>query len=159
LFEERKNGSKGQYLSASQIAQLGFCERFVALEARKERDDHPDIKRRRAEGVASHERYFGESVSIAKRQRQARRGTCFVAGRVFEPESNGVATLRRFRNEVLVRSVLGRWLVSAYDRSCPLLVMGWDRAPIWARGWARTTLETVARMVGVRLAKDATEVR
>jgi hypothetical protein len=117
-------------LSASQIAELGFCERFVVLSRRHGRQDPPDISAARRRGDRAHETFYAESVAIARGQRSTR--PCFLAESVFPPHATELIVFRRVRDEVLARSETGRRCIERYYVASPDLSRAWDAAPAWA---------------------------
>jgi hypothetical protein len=106
------------YLSASQLAQLGYCERQVVFDAEFGRRTTEPQRKAQARGLRAHAEFFEESQRLAVAS--ARKGRCMVATLVLG-ECNETRTLRAFRDQVLRRSVAGRWMVRLYYRRSP----GW----------------------------------
>jgi hypothetical protein len=148
--DSRRFHRNGAYLSASEIAELGFCERFVVLSARHGRQDPPDINAARHRGDGAHEAFYAESVAIARRQRAQR--PCFLANSVYPDGAAELTTLRRVRDEFLRRSILGRWCVDWYYRASPRLSARWEHAPRWACSAARRGVGLVAAMAALAFA-------
>jgi hypothetical protein len=139
-------------ISASEIAELGFCERFVVLTARHgRRHDPPDVSAARERGNRAHEEFFNESVAIANGQRTPSKRPCFMEMRVFEPNAHELVILRRMRDELLSRTVLGRWVIALYDKACPWLVNASEHKPAWAIATLRRSLSAVALLASLAL--------
>ena len=99
------------YISASELAQMGYCERKVAFDARHGAQDTPQQLQAKQRGRALHARFYEESQRVA--EASATRGRCFIATLALGdgPETR---QLRAFRDLYLRRSAAGRWLVGRY---------------------------------------------
>lgn len=105
-----------EYVRASDLAQLGTCERLVRYQAvlgRRETAEQVEAVRR---GLNAHEAFYRESLAIAAASQ--RKGKCFVATLTLGTASE-TAALRAFRDLVLRRSNVGRQLIAAYYRMGP----------------------------------------
>jgi hypothetical protein len=129
---------------ASDLAQMGRCERLVVLEAMHgtQRDDVQEMARLR--GIAAHARFetVGRqalAVSGGSVRRQGDR--CFIATLAFG-DAWQTDVLRDFRDAVLRRRRWGRRLVVAYYRHGPRICCVLRRSPTLLRmtrcilGWA-----------------------
>ena len=136
----RRDGSVG----ASELAQMGRCERLVVLESihGAKRSAAQEVARQR--GIAAHVRFEQEGRSAAAADGGATRRPgerCFIATMVFG-DAWQTDALRDFRDAVLRPRPWGRRLVAAYYRAGPRLcgvLLG--RPPLlWMtkciRGWA-----------------------
>ena len=106
----------GRMVSASDLAQMGRCERLVVFEHLYGSRRTAGQQRARARGLAEHEHFYREG--LAARAQAARKGRCFVATCVFG-EAWQTEVLRRFRDEALRPSVWGRQVIRLYYRGAP----------------------------------------
>ena len=105
----------GRMVSASDLAQMGRCERLVVFEhlygsRRTARQRHA-----RARGLVEHEQFYREGLASTQADRK---GRCFIATCVFG-EAWQTEVLRRFRNEALRPRVWGRRVIRLYYRGAP----------------------------------------
>ena len=105
----------GRMVSASDLAQMGRCERLMVFEhlhgsRRTARQQHA-----RARGLVEHEHFYREGLASAQADRK---GRCFIATCVFG-EAWQTQVLRRFRDEALRPSAWGRWVIRLYYRGAP----------------------------------------
>jgi hypothetical protein len=77
---------------------------------------------------------------------------CYVATYVYGPDSSEVATLRRFRDEVLLRSAALALGVDVYYSLSPLALRYFGKLT-WFRFGCKKMLEPVVRAVFKHLAK------
>ena len=98
-------------VSASELAQMGVCERLVLFEHRygPQRSAQQLVAMKR--GDREHRRFFLEGQI-------ERRGRCFIATLVYGAGEE-VTTLRSFRDRVMRPTRLGRALILAYYRTAP----------------------------------------
>ena len=106
----------GQMVSASDLAQMGRCERLVVFEhlygsRRTARQQRASVR-----GVVEHERFYREGLAASAQA--ARKGRCFIATCVFG-EAWQTQVLRRFRDEALRPSAWGRRVIRLYYRGAP----------------------------------------
>ena len=105
----------GRMVSASDLAQMGRCERLVVFEhlygsRRTARQRHAQ-----ARGLVEHEQFYQEGLASAQADRK---GRCFIATCVFG-EAWQTEALRRFRDEALRPCVWGRRVIRLYYRGAP----------------------------------------
>ena len=105
----------GRMVSASDLAQMGRCERLVVFEhlygsRRTARQRHAQ-----ARGLVEHEQFYQEGLASTQADRK---GRCFIATCVFG-EAWQTEVLRRFRDEALRPSVWGRRVIRLYYRGAP----------------------------------------
>ena len=115
----RRDGSVG----ASELAQMGRCERLVVLESIRgaKRSAAQEVARQR--GIAAHVRFEQEGRRAAAADGGATRRPgerCFIATMVFG-DAWQTDALRDFRDAVLRPRPWGRRLVAAYYRAGPRL--------------------------------------
>ena len=111
---------KKTMVSASELAQMGACERFVLFEAkygkRVSRCQQEAIKRGRAE----HAKFFRDGVrSQAGVETSLSQPWCFCASLAWGAEAPETDLLRRFRDRFLRRTAAGRGLIRGYYRMAP----------------------------------------
>lgn len=99
-------------VSATQLAEMGYCEQRMLLAHRLGERTTPTQKRARARGDAAHVRYFAQGMAVKDRR-------CFIATCVFGPDAPETWQLRCYRDAVLLPRWWGRWLVAAYYRAAP----------------------------------------
>ena len=121
-------------VSASDLAQMGRCERLVVFEHLHGSRCTARQQRARARGLVEHEQFFREGLASAQADRK---GRCFIATCVFG-EAWQTEVLRRFRDEALRPSVWGRRVIRLYYRGAPGVCVILRRWP---------TLQVPVRMV------------
>lgn len=104
------------YLSASELARLGYCERQVALDAAFGKASTPAQRDAQRRGRRAHTSFYRESLRIAKASET--KGRCFIAGLTLG-ECDETKALRAFRDLYLRRSAAGRSLIGTYYRAAP----------------------------------------
>lgn len=132
------------FISASELSQMGYCERRVAFDARHGRQDTPGQEAAKERGRQRHEQFYAESQRTA--QASAGKGRCFVATLALG-EGHETRQLRAFRDLVLRRSAAGRWLVGSYYRLSPRLCDWLAKRPR-RLALVRLGLRPLARMAG-----------
>lgn len=116
-----------ELVSASDLAQLGYCERVVHLDWRH------GAKRSQAQVMAqdrgnqAHEQFYRDSLEIARVSQT--KGKCFVATMALG-ECPETSALRAFRDLYLRRSDVGRWCVGVYYRFSPALCRALETRPV-----------------------------
>ncbi|MCU0814810.1 MAG: hypothetical protein MUC32_11145 [Burkholderiaceae bacterium] len=124
--EQGHKARRGAVVSASELAQLGYCERVAFFDWRDGPRRTPDELAAMARGDAAHDRFFRDGLEIARTSRT--KGQCFVATLALG-ECEETRALRAFRDLVLRRSVAGRWCIGAYYRVSPALCRALVRRP------------------------------
>ena len=76
-----------------------------------------------------------------------RGGPCWIATQAYGENAPELAALRRWRDEVLRTTGVGRGLIACYERTSPFLVRWLEHRPR-ARAWVRRRLDTVVRRIG-----------
>lgn len=132
------------YTSASELAQMGYCERKVAFDGRHGPQDTPEQADAKERGRQLHARFYEERQRIVRTS--ATKGRCFIATLALG-DSIETRQLRAFRDLVLRRSAAGRWLVGGYYRFSPALC-NWLAGKPWLLALARAVLRPLARAAG-----------
>lgn len=127
-------------VSASELAQMGRCERLVMFEHRHGSRRTARQQRARARGVVEHERFYREGLAASAQD--ARKGRCFIATCLFG-EDWQTQVLRRFRDVALRPSVWGRRLIWFYYRVAPCICKCLQRWPA-LQGPVRVMLGAIA---------------
>ncbi|GEM_PF-2689012 len=84
--------------------------------------------------------------------------TCFVATAVYQdPMAESVVALRRYRDTMLVRHVMGRVFIAAYDVVGPWLAKGVEMTP-WTRPILKRVLDAIAAPLSRRFPPDTAQV-
>lgn len=117
---------KDKYVSASELARMGYCERQVGFDAKYGPCPTTHQQNAARKGQEAHEQFYQESLRLAKRS--ARRGPCFVATLALG-ESQETLALRQFRDLFLRRSLLGRVFIATYYRYSPKLCQWLQNKP------------------------------
>jgi hypothetical protein len=109
-------------VSASELAQMGACERLVLFEARYGGRTSPCQQEAIERGIAEHDKFFREGVrSRPELQTSLSKPWCFCASLAWGPEARETELLRRFRDQVLRRASAGRWMIKVYYKTAPEL--------------------------------------
>ena len=103
----------GDEVSATELAEMGFCEKRVQLAYMYGEQATPEQRKAMARGQGAHKRYLEEGLAATADRR------CFVATFVFGPDAQETQVLRAYRDAVLLRQRWGRALVAAYYRVAP----------------------------------------
>ena len=114
MAKRKGSRQRGRGVSASELAQMGVCERLVLFEHQRGERHTARQLHDLARGRDAHDRFHRQGQA-----EEARRGRCFVATLVFG-ESSETQALRDFRDQVMRPSVTGRRLIAAYYRMAPV---------------------------------------
>ena len=117
MDKRSRRSDNGRMVSASDLAQMGRCERLVMFEHRHGRRRTARQQRARERGLIEHERFYREGLAASAQA--AREGRCFIATCVFGDEAWQTQVLRQFRDVALRRNVWGRRLIWFYYRLAP----------------------------------------
>ena len=107
---------KDDYVSASELARLGYCEREVAFEAAYGRRTTARQRQAADRGRRAHQDFLQESRRIAKVSE--RKGRCFVATLALG-DCRETTALRQYRDLFLRQSWSGRQFIAVYYRVSP----------------------------------------
>lgn len=113
-----RRSTNGRMISASDLAQMGRCERLVLFEHLYGSRCTARQQRARERGLVEHERFYREGLAASAQA--ARKGRCFIATCVFG-EGWQTQVLRGFRDVALRSNVWGRRLIWSYYRLAPCI--------------------------------------
>ena len=120
--KQEKRTSK--FVSASELAQMGACERYIAFEKRYGKIRSPEQIKAMQRGNNAHDKFHREALTVNPRVRSSLEAKpwCFIASCAFPaPDAPETKTLRAFRDRILRRSQAGRRLIILYYRwSAPM---------------------------------------
>ena len=142
---DKRSRRKDQFVSASELARLGYCERQVVFDAMYGRKTTAEQRQAQARGVRAHAAFYDESQRIAAAS--AKKGKCFIATMVLG-DCQETRHLRAFRDLYLRRSVLGRWVIGAYYAHSPR-ICDWLVGKTTAIRVVRLMLKPIASAAGV----------
>lgn len=134
-------------VSASRLAEMGFCERWVVLEQRHGRPRSRRQQLARKRGVESHARFERQGRLVMRcgtLPTTEPKGRCFVATLAFGEEWQTQA-LRHFRDTVLRRRAWGRSIIYHYCRAGSRICEVLASSPV-ALSCVRWLLGQVARL-------------
>lgn len=132
------------FVSASELAQMAYCERQVAFDAAFGRRATPERQAAQARGLRAHDEFYQESQRIARGS--ARKGQCFVATMALG-DCEQTRALRAFRDLFLRRSRAGRRFIHVYYRISPRLCRWMRNKPRLVR-LCRGPLRALAVLAG-----------
>ena len=111
---------KKNVVSASDLAQMGVCERRIRFEAQYGKRSSRERAETTRRGIREHEKFFQEGVRVnPKLDASVEKRWCFIASATFGPMAPETQTLRQFRDEILRKTVAGRAMVRTYYRVSP----------------------------------------
>jgi hypothetical protein len=134
-------------VSASRLAEMGFCERWVVLEQRHGRPRSRPLQVARERGVERHARFERQgwvAMGTGTVPTTVPKERCFVATLAFG-EGWQTQTLRHFRDAVLRRRSWGRSIVYHYYRAGPRICAVLESSPALL-GCVRWLLGQAARL-------------
>ena len=117
MAKHRKAPPGDRPISASELSQMGRCERLVLFEHLHGRRRTESQQRDRKRGLLAHQKFEHEGLD-AMSEDVRRRGRCFISTCVFG-EAWQTEVLRRFRDVVWRPKPWGRWLIRLYYRMAP----------------------------------------
>lgn len=126
MGERSRRPVSGRMVSASDLAQMGRCERLVVFEHLHGSRHTAGQQRARARGLVEHEHFYREGLAASAQA--TRKGRCFIATCVFG-EAWQTEVLRRFRDEALRPSAWGRRVIRLYYRGAPSICVVLRRWP------------------------------
>lgn len=134
----RKSPKKGtKAVSASELAQMGVCERLVVFEHRNGTRRTASQRGAVRRGLRAHDRFFREGLRLSRK-----RGRCYIATLTFG-EGPEVVALRMVRDRGLATHAVGRWLIRMYYRTAPMVCSVLVHWP-WLQPIVRAILRPIA---------------
>ena len=124
----RRKYAQRDEVSATELAEMGFCEKRVQLAHLYGDQATPEQRQAMARGQVAHQRYLEEGLAATADRR------CFVATFVFGPDARETQLLRAYRDSVLLRRRWGRALVAAYYQVAPTVCRMLACSPVAAAG-------------------------
>lgn len=125
-----KKIDSGKRVTATELAEMGTCERRILLEARYGKRSQKQNVKDKARGDAGHGEFFREANRINPMlDTSIRKPWCFIASHVFGPLATETIMLRQFRDQVLRRYSTGRFLVRQYYRHAPRICTYMEHHP------------------------------
>lgn len=112
------NRTERELVSASELAQLGYCERVAHFDWRYGAKRTAEQVHAQERGNAAHDRFYQDSIAIARASEK--KGRCFVATLALG-ECAETQELRVFRDLYLRKTAAGRRIIGAYYRSGPVV--------------------------------------
>lgn len=146
----RRRKQRERFVSAKDLAEMGFCEKRVLLAHQYGQRMTPEQQRSAARGQRAHQNYYLEGLAAAECGVDRR---CFVATCLFGADAWQTIVLRRYRDEVLLCSRLGRLLVAAYNAVAPRMCRVFTWLP-WMQPSVRTLVGVLASAVRRRAGKS-----
>lgn len=120
----RRYPDRGSYVSAKDLAEMGFCEKRVLLAQLHGEQTTPSQQEDVRRGLAAHQQYYEQGVAAVSSDRR-----CFIATCVFGESAPQTQDLRAFRDSVLLPHWWGRLAVGLYYRIAPAACAILRRSP------------------------------
>ena len=120
----RRRRDVDRYVTAKDLAEMGFCEQRVLLAHRLGNRVTHEQQADQQRGRRAHQRYF--EIGTAARVGDDR---CFIASAVFGSDAPETALLRAYRDRVLLPRPWGRAVVAMYYATAPRVCRALLRAP------------------------------
>lgn len=139
-----KERSEQDYLPATALASLGFCEVKILNEMRLGKLTTTGQAKAAEAGVQEHDRFHQVVSALHNEPRPAQDRRCFIATAVWGGEDPRTQQLRDWRDRVLLAHAFGRAMTRAYYAISPWAVWLMSRCP-GLRGPAECVLEWVLR--------------
>ena len=130
---------RSKTVSASELAQMGVCERLVVFEHRYGKRSTASQRAAILRGLKEHNRFYLDGVRVSEKK-----GRCYVATLIFGPGWE-TGALSMFRDRVRPYGA-GRWLIGVYYRTAPRVCEVLERWP-WLQPLVRTILRPIAWIV------------
>jgi hypothetical protein len=143
------------WVRASDLAQLGVCERLVLYEQRFGKRRTREQARAAARGDAAHDDFLRAARVLnpsVKTSLEAKPG-CFVASVAFAADAAETDALRQFRDRCLRPTRVGRIFIAAYYRHAPALAAAMLRHALLRR-LVRALLRPIVFAAGMLTARE-----
>lgn len=149
-MEEGNSARRSDKVSASELAQMGVCERLVRYESRYGKRISADQRTAIERGRREHARFFRDAaIATPGVQTSLEKPWCFIASVTYGQMAPETQTLRQLRDQVLRQTAAGRRLIRLYYRMSPRLaswLAGRERA-IFVSGILLRPAVVIARVV------------
>lgn len=136
--------SERDYLPATALASLGFCEVKFVNEARFGKQTTAKQRNAAEAGIEEHDRFHRVVTALHNRPRPAQDRRCFIATATWGAADPRTQQLRDWRDRVLLTHAFGRAVVRAYYAISPWMVRLLQRWPV-LRGPTERALEWIRR--------------
>lgn len=133
------------FIRASDLARMGYCEREVVYDARFGQKITAARTNARDRGNRAHGEFYRDARRVA--DASARKGKCFVATLALG-ECEETRTLRALRDLYLRDHAIGRCLIAAYYAASPRLC-SWLRGRPAALEFTRKILRAFSRAAAI----------
>ncbi|MES2356565.1 MAG: CFI-box-CTERM domain-containing protein [Pseudomonadota bacterium] len=126
---------KDKFVSASQLAQMGVCERYAYFESVYGKRYSREQRDAQDRGNHAHEVFLQEAQLVNSKLNtdEDTKRWCFIASCAFTVDAPEVRTLRVFRDRFLRKSRIGRAFIINYYRYSPAVVRTMERHSIAKR--------------------------
>ena len=129
-------GGDGE-VSVTELAKMGKCETMALLDNKLGRAAPEAVAARAKEGVAAHAKYEMKNKGDSR---------CFIASWALGAEAEETYSLRRWRDDVLMKTGIGRALVRTYYLMSPACIAIMSKIP-FAKRLNRAILTRVVRVI------------
>ncbi|MRV70592.1 hypothetical protein GJ700_02515 [Duganella sp. FT92W] len=145
---------KTKQVTASDLAEMGFCEKRVLLQARYGKRTSLERRHAQQRGLEAHAAFHLDGVrTIAGVTASGSKPWCFIATAVYGGKAPETSVLRQFRDQVLRRTVVGRQIIVRYYQVSPVIADWLDRHPLAARV-TRVVLRPVIGLASLALQRQ-----
>ena len=135
-MRRKRKQKKSNAVSASELAQMGVCERLGVFEHRYGKRSTASQRAAMRRGSTEHRRFYRDGVTASENK-----GRCYIATLVFGPGPD-VKALRAARDRVLRPYGIGRLIIKTYYRTAPVFCALLERWP-WLQPVVRLALMPV----------------
>lgn len=109
--------NKNKQLSASDLAELGFCERKIYLKSKYGNRVTSEQSTDRLRGNVIHEEIYKERASKFPSDKR-----CYIATCIYGADATETKLLRNWRDDFLLKSILGKIFIGVYYKVSPFIV-------------------------------------
>ncbi|MGA7951724.1 MAG: CFI-box-CTERM domain-containing protein [Thiobacillaceae bacterium] len=136
-MKKKPKQKKSKAVSASELAQMGVCERLVVFEHRYGKHSAASQRAAIHRGLKEHDHFYRDGVRVSEGK-----GRCYIATLIFGP-GREATSLRMFRDRVLRPNATERWPIGMCYRTAPRVCTALERWP-WLQPIARAILKPIA---------------
>lgn len=149
-----KTKHDGRWTSASDLAEMGTCERRILLQCKHGDLKSPEQREAEKRGDAAHKQFYQESLRHAP-VTDTSKPWCFIATALYGPSAPETNLLRMFRDRYLRHLGPGRRLIKTYYAVSPRICAYLANRPA-ARPVARALLRPVLAFARLALRHTST---